>query len=309
MNSGTGISGRYRDDRQKSIERFPLQGVYILCTVKCPDRRSMDKIRIVPGAGYPGEGISHGLARGLLVYYGDQNITGEGMGIGSIALRDREYTYFSRSCTDSEKDGVLRRTFTLDTRMMWSIRGKTSSLLTHWIESGISAYIQLPRLQGIIMLPVLPIRMLLGIHPIFETIPPRGKVIFTYRVIGNCVEVHVKIQGSIRPQDTLCLLNELSAAWFTTGWDGKQIAPPPPGWEKVSPDNLPVSLVDPLHSIRFFMDKPSVSHPVPLTIFLGREHSGDLCWAGFCIELGPLDGSQGLPEVSYSIGFVTGACS
>jgi hypothetical protein len=270
---------------------------------------SMDTIRIVPGAGYSGEGISQGLARGLLVYYGDQNITGEGMGIGSIALRDQECTYFSRSWTDTKVDGVLIRTFTLDTRMRWSIRGKPSSVLTRWIESGISAYMQLPHLQGLLMLPVLPLRTLIGIHPLFETIPSRGKISFTYRVAANHVEVHVEIHELVGPQHTLYLLNELSAAWFTAGWEEKQLSPPPPGWEKVSLAHLPVSLVDPVHGIRFSLDKPSVNLPVPLTIFRGREHTGDLCWAGFCIELGPLDTLKGLPEVRYSISFATGACA
>ncbi len=267
----------------------------------------MDTIRIVPGAGYAGEGKSQGLARGLLVYYGDRNITGEGMGIGSIALRDREYTCFSRSWTDSEEDGVLRRTFALDTRMRWGIRGIPSSLLTRWIESGTSTYMLHPRLQHIVMLPVFPLRRLLGIHPLFETIPSRGTVTFTYRVTGLHVEVHAEIDVLTGSRDTLCLLNELSAAWFTAGWDGEQPAAPPPGWEKVSLDQLPVSLVDPVHGIRFTMDKPSASTPVPLAVFLGREHTGDLCWAGFCIELGPLDGSQEFPEIRYSIGFATGA--
>ena len=263
----------------------------------------------MPGAEYSGEGISRGLARGLLVYYGDRNITGEGMGIGSIALRDRECTCFSRSWTDSEEDGVLKRTFTLDTRMRWGIRGIPSSLLTRWIESGTSAYMLQPRFQHIVMLPVFPLRRLLGIHPLLETIPSRGTVTFTYRVTGHRVEVHAKILVPLGKQDTLCLLNELSAAWFTAGWDGKQPAAPPPGWERMRPDQLPVSLVDPVHGIRFTMDKPSASSPVPLIVFRGREHTGDLCWAGFCIELGPLNGSQGLPEVWYSVGFATGACS
>jgi hypothetical protein len=268
----------------------------------------MNKIRIIPDSIYQGEGISQGLARGLLVYYGDQNLTGEGMGIGSVAIRNHGCTYFSRSWTDSTEAGVLKRTFTLDTRMWWSIRGKPSGLLTRRIESGISAYMQLPRFQSIIMLPVLPLRTLLGIHPLFETIPPRGRVTFTYRVTGHHVEVHVEMNVPVRPKDTVCLLNELSAAWFTAGWDGERPVSPPPGWEKVSSAQLPVSLVDPVHGIRFFMGQPSVSPPVPITIYRGREHTGDLCWAGFCIELGPLDDSQGLPEVRYSIGFAQGEC-
>ena len=36
------------------------------------------------------------------------------------------------------------------------------------------------------------------------------------------VEVHVEINAPVGPQDTLCLLNELSAAWFTAGWDGER---------------------------------------------------------------------------------------
>ena len=269
----------------------------------------MDTIRIISDTAYRGEGISQGLARGLLVYYGDCNLTGEGMGIGSIALRDHECTYFSRSWTDSTESGVLRRTFTLDTRMMWGIRGKPSNVLTRWIESGISAYMQLPWFQSFLMLPVPPLRTLLGIHPLFETTPSRGKVTFTYRVTGHHVEVQVKMNMPVRPQDTLCLLNELSAAWFTAGWDGKQPISPLPGWEKVSSAQLPVSLIDPVHGIRFFLGQPSASPPVPHTIYRGREHTGDLCWAGFCLELGHLDGSQGLPEIRYCIGFATGVCS
>jgi hypothetical protein len=267
----------------------------------------MDKIRIIPDCVSQGEGISKGLARGLRVYYGDCNLTGEGMGIGCIALRDHESTYFSRFWTDSAEKGVLRRTFTLDTRMRWGIRGKPSDLLTRWIESGISAYMQLPRLQSIILLPVFPLRTLLGIHPLFETVPSRGKVTFTYRVTGLNVDVHVESTLPVEPQNTLCLLNELSAAWFTAGWDGKRPASPP-GWEKIGPGQLPVSLVDPVHGIWFFMDRPSVSPSVPHTVYWGREQSGDLCWAGFCLELGPLDGTQGALEARYCIGFTRGDC-
>jgi hypothetical protein len=263
----------------------------------------MDTIRIIPDTTYRGEGISQGLARGLLVYYGDLNLTGEGMGIGSVAIRDHECTYFSRSWTDSADSGVLKRTFTLDTRMMWGIPGKMSGTLTRCIEYGISAYMQLPRLQGSIMVSVLPFRNLLGIHPVFETIPPRGKVTFTYRVTGHTVDVRVENDMPFRPKDTLCLLNELSAAWFTDGWDGKRPASPPPGWEKVGPDQLPMSLVDPVHGIRFFIDQPSVSPFVPYTVYRGRERGGDLCWAGFCLELGPIDGVQESLEARYCIGF------
>jgi hypothetical protein len=269
----------------------------------------MDRIRIVPGTGYSGEGISKGLARGLLVYYGECHLTGEGMGLGSIALRDHKYTYFSRSWTDSDDEGVLKRTFILDTRMSWSIRGNMSGLLTRGIEHGIGAYMQLPWFQRLLILPVLPLRTLLGIHPLFETVPPRGEVTFTYRVIGSHVEVQADFNMPVRKEDTLCLLNELSAAWFTAGWEGERLVSPPPGWEKVSPEQIPVSLVDPVHGIRFSLGRPSVSLPVPFTLYRGRELNGDHCWTGFCIQLRTMDDSQEFPVVQYSIGFTTGAYS
>lgn len=105
----------------------------------------MGQIHIVADEKYPGEGISRGFARGLLVYYQDCNLTDEGMGIGSIAVRDHNYTYFSRSWTDSVEQGMLTRTFLIDTRMIWGIHEKTSSLLTRLIEYAIRAYMRIPR--------------------------------------------------------------------------------------------------------------------------------------------------------------------
>jgi len=126
-------------------------------------------------------------------------------------------------------------------------------------------------------------------------------------VMGSRVKVHAKINVPVRKEDTLCLLNELSAAWFTSGWEGEDLAPPPPGWEKVSPDQLPVSLVDPVHGIRFSINQVSVSLPVPVTICRGRELNQDHCWAGFCIQLGTGDESEEMPEVHYTIGITAGA--
>jgi hypothetical protein len=269
----------------------------------------MDRIRIVPATDYSGEGISRGLARGLLVYYGNCHLTGEGMGLGSVALRDHEYTYFSRSWKDSDEAGVLKRTFTIDTRMKWSIVGIPSRFLTRGVESGITAYMQFPMLQRFLLLPVHSLRTILGIHPIFETVPSRGEVTFTYQVIGNHVEVLAEFNLPVRKEDTLCLLNELSAAWFTAGWQGDLPASPPPGWEEVSSDQLPVSLVDPTHGIRFFMGNPSVSPRVPVTLYRGRELNGDHCWAGFCIQVRIPEDLQKLPDIQYCIGFATGAYS
>jgi len=268
----------------------------------------MNGIRVIPDGHYLGGGISQGLARGLLVFFCDQNLTGEGMGIGSVAVRDHEYTYFSRSWNDSADEGALIRTFTIDTRMSWSIRGNPLPWMTRWIESGISAYMQLPAFQNIIMRPVLPLRRILCIHPVFETIPPRGQVTVTYRVEGGHVDVRAEIHPPIQLGDTVCLLNELSAVWFTAAVRDEKTGPPPPGWAMLYAQKPPIPLYDPVHGIRFAITRPSVTPAVQTRVFWGRECTDDLCWAGFCVELGPLDGSQESLVAHYSISVTAGGC-
>ena len=265
----------------------------------------MKAIRIVPEGNYQGSGISHGLARGLLVFWDDLNLTGEGMGIGSVAVREPDCTYFSRSWDDIAEGHMLRRTFDIDTRMSWSIFGKISPLLTQWIESAIGAYMQMPSFQRILMLPVLPLRRVLYIHPVFETVPSHGQVTMTYVVKEGQVAVRAEIHSPTKVGSVICLLNELSAEWFTNAVRDETIVPPPPAWERITPKNPTASLYDPVHGIRFTLLLPSVSvsgmSPVESNIFWGREHTDDLCWAGFCIELGPLDGKQEVIEARYSI--------
>lgn len=271
--------------------------------------RVMGQIRIVTDENYTGEGISQGLARGLLVYYQDCNLTGEGMGIGSIALRDIHYTYFSRSWTDAVDGEILTRTFFIDTRMIWSIQEKQVFLLTRLIEYATRIYMRLPRAQKILMIPVFPLRTLLGIHPVFETISPLGKVRCTYKVNGNDIEVEVCMEDPLKEHEILFLLNELSARWFTDGCEKGRQTYQIPAWERISSVNLPVSLFDPVHRIRFFLNRPSVPDYIPFSVYRGREHTEDLCWAGFCIQLGPSDTKQILPKVGYRISFSEEKCS
>ena len=252
----------------------------------------MGGIRIVAGADYAGEGISRGLARGLPVYYGDCNLTGEGMGIGGIALRNREYTYFSREWTDSHDDGVFRRTFSLDTRMRWSFLGLPSGPLTRLAESGASVYMRVPRLQPFLLWPLYPVRTLLGIHPVFE---PVASARAGHVHVPDCRRARGRPRRAGDPgrRRRYPLPAERDSARHGSRPDGDEgrAGRPPPGWERVGSDGLPVSLVDPVHGVRFSMDRPAASPSVPLTVYRGRERNGDRCWAGFCIELGPLDGS------------------
>ena len=269
----------------------------------------MEEVRIV-AEEYAGEGISRGLARGLLVYHGDCNLTGEGMGIGSVALRARDgNTFFSRSWEDRYEGDLLFRTYTLDTCMRWGRKGQSSAGISCWIEAGITAYMRLPRLQGLLMRPVSPLRTLLKIDPVFETVPPRGSVTVACRVTEGQVDVAARISGAVRQGDTVCLLNELSAAWFTLGHNGETPTSPPPGWEYCPPGREPLPLFDPVHNLLFSMEGLADGAGVPLTLCRGREQSRDLCWAGFALELGPLEHPGDIPAVRYTIRLSPGVVS
>ncbi|WP_440950523.1 hypothetical protein [Methanosphaerula subterraneus] len=266
----------------------------------------MAGISIVPDPEYRGDGISEGLARGLLVWSGGENLTGEGMGIGSVAIRCPGYTCFSRTCRDSPGgEGVVVRTFLVDTRMSWSIFGTVSPWLTRSIEVGIEAYMRIPGLQRLLMAPVVPLRSLLRIHPVFESIPPTAEVTFTYRIAGTAVDISARVRPLAGPVGTVCLLNELSADSFAAGWIGG-IIPPPPGWEELTGEMNAVSLYDPVHDIRFSIAAVSTSPPCQPKVFWGREVGEDLCWAGFAIEVGSLDGMEVPDEVCYRIEFTVG---
>ena len=267
---------------------------------------TIDDIRFVRPSGYTGEGRSGGLARGLLVYHDGTNLAGEGMGIGGVALKVGDGTCFSRSWTDCDQEGVFRRTFSLDTMLVWGIGGRPSYLLSRLIESCVRAYTHYSWLQGNYFGLLLRLRAMLGIRPLFIPIPSLGTITIAYRVNGRQVEVHVSGTLQAGPDDRFCILNELSADWLTAGWDGEHLVPPPPGWREISPGQLPVSLADPGHGIRLFIDGPSTDPPAPYRIYEGRENTGDLSWAGFCIELGPLDRQGGFPELRYIAGIEPG---
>lgn len=269
----------------------------------------MDAVRFVSDGAYEGAGKSRGLARGLLVYLGDLDLTGEGMGIGGVAARGRRHTCFSRSRAD-EAEGEFGRTFLLDTRMIWSIWGRPSPWLTRLTESAVRVYMRLPSLQLALLSCVPTLRRALRIDPLLETVPVEGRVTVTWAVDEGRVDVRAVVHPPVKPGITICLLNEVSADWFTMAVRGERTAPPPSAWETFSPHDPPDCLYDPVHGIRFTMTRASVSPPpVPWNAFWGRERTGDLCWAGFCLELGPLDGLREPLEARYSIAFAGGVCA
>ena len=67
------------------------------------------------------EGKSQGLTRGLRVEYDSLDITQEGMGLGSVALKAGTVTYFPSTCrTEYLSSSRIHKTFVIDCGSMFT---------------------------------------------------------------------------------------------------------------------------------------------------------------------------------------------
>jgi hypothetical protein len=255
----------------------------------------MPLIEFSPGQDYLGEGISKGLARGILVLADGRNITGEGMGIGAVAMKDRNYSYFSLNCnTVVHTPDFVEKTFFIDSRMIWRRGGDQSVPLTWCMERANEVYMRSPGLQSLLCLGS-HTKKFLGLNPFFEPIPPIAESHFTYRIAGDRIEVSCTIRPVARRLPAVFILSELAADSFTCAFSRGNAIKPPPGWARHEPGK---DLYDPVHRMRFIISPQSSGESVPATVWWGREHTRNLRWAGYSIEL-PKD--QGQIPYSYSV--------
>lgn len=242
----------------------------------------MPLIEFPPGQEYRGEGISRGLARGILVSADGRNITGEGMGIGAVALKDARFSYFSRECTTTvHGPDRVEKTCLIDTRMLWGRKDSPSASLTRFMERVNNGYMRWPVLQY--LLPVgSSAKNLLGLRPVFEPIRPVAEARFIYRITGNRIDVSCTVRPFAGRLPSVYILSELAADSFTHAFSGGTVTRPPSGWVRHEPGS---DLYDPVHRLRFTFSPPSSSEgTVPPTVWWGREHTRNLRWAGYSLE-------------------------
>jgi hypothetical protein len=253
-----------------------------------------------PGTGYSGEGVSRGLARGMLVLAGGTNITGEGMGIGAVALECRGRFCFAKDCTTEVTTPYhFGKTFVVDSRMSWGRKGIPTAPLTRILDRVSEIYMKMPLLQPLLAVSS-PFRTAFGIAPSFEPIPPLAEARFEYRSVGDTLEVSCTITPLGPGITRIFLLNELAADSFTRGYHGGNATPPPTGWREHEPGH---DLYDPVRGIRFGISSAARGDPIPGKVFWGREHTKELCWAGFGIELGSTGTVREPVSCSYRIRF------
>ncbi len=250
---------------------------------------------------YRGEGISRGLSRGLLVASDGVNLTGEGMGIGAIALKGPGITCFARSCRTTEVcPGVVRKAFVVDTRLLWGRRDTPSEPITGFLEQTVDWYMNRSTLQ-VLLAPGSAWKRLFGLKPFLQPVAPPARAMVTYTIRGDDIGVNWVISSpSDRRYTSVFLMNELAADAFTHGFfEGRQ-TPPPGGWARHVPGH---KLYDPVRRIRFSCSLEAAGTPCEGTTWWGREHTKTLRWAGFIIELPCRGTSPATITCSYTVSF------
>ena len=94
----------------------------------------------------------------------------------------------------------------------------------------------------------LTLKRSLGLHPVFEPIPPIAEAQFTYCIAGNRIDVSCTIRSLTGRLPSVFILSELAADSFTHAFSKGKAMKPPSGWARYEPGN---DLYDPVHRLRF----------------------------------------------------------
>lgn len=248
-------------------------------------------------------GKSHRLSRGLRVGYDSRDITQEGMGIGSLAMKTEHGTYFPSTCrTEFVNPWKIRKTFRIDTRLTVCCGNHPSRFLSRLSEKIVDCYMRRPALQKILLDISPPVKRLLHLSFRREALQPLAEALFTYDIDELIVTVSCRLS---LPREMACkvyILNELGADYFTNSLKNGAIAAPPSGWEPIAlPALSPPALYDDKNGIQFLIRDYRSDPAAPLHLFWGREKSPSLCWAGFEIELDMRAGQIRDPVLTYAV--------
>ena len=234
---------------------------------------------------YLGEGISLGIARGILVKYKDMNIVQEGLGIGNIAFKNGLMTFFASTCNTLQLSKTqFKKIFLIDSVLLWQINGKHSIFVTRVIEILAQYYMHFPGLQNKLLKTGTFFRNLIKLTPILKRVPPVAKACFNYTIEEDGLYVESEVKSLAGYLNKVFISNELGADFFLKGIRNGKAVPTPTGWNyiKTNPDSN--AFYDPDHNLSFFVKKINVQNQVSCKVFWGREKTKDLSWAGFEFE-------------------------
>ncbi len=249
----------------------------------------MKRVQLILEDSYKGYGHSQGLARGLQLFCDGKNMTQEGMGLGTIAIKEDNCTYFSQKCENIQKEeGILWRRFALDTILLTGPMGIETSFLTRIRDRGMEFYKKHPKTQKVQLSADRFLRKLFRIRRRFKEIKPKAEAIMSYHTVdsGVCITFDISIQGFRLPK--ICLMNELGADWFDESQFEGEIKAPPSAWQLISAeicDHQMQSFYSEKLGLCFSIGSIDIADNLPYELYWGREKTQELCWAGYTIEI------------------------
>ncbi|MHB1376269.1 MAG: hypothetical protein ACYCXB_02465 [Candidatus Humimicrobiaceae bacterium] len=245
----------------------------------------MEDIIYFSDDSFIGEGISIGIARGILVKYKDRNIVQEGLGIGSLALKSKLITYFPSTCKTLQlSETYFRKTFLIDSAMLWRINGKQSKFITRVIEILAQCYMRLPHLQNKLLKTGTLFRDLFKLTPQLIKTAPVGEACFNYLAEADELDVECEVNSLAGYLSKVFISNELGADYFRNGIKNGKIISAPSGWEHIASSPDSTAFYNPDNNLSFLIKKINVKNLTKPKVFWGREKIKDLSWAGFEFE-------------------------
>ena len=265
----------------------------------------MQGIKLILEDSYKGCGHSKGLARGLQLFWDGENMTQEGMGIGTIAIKENDCTYFSQRCENLKNGGeIARRRFFLDTILLTGPKGMETSLLTRIRDRGMEFYKKHPKTQRIQLSADRFLRRVFHIRRTFKRIKPKAEAIISYEVLENEVLITFNISIKDFSLPKICLMNELGADWFDGSMIEGEAAKPPSAWQSMSAeadDQRMPSFYSAKLGLCFSISDIYIKDNFSYELFWGREKTRELCWAGYTIEIEVRDKTIKWVTGSYKI--------
>ena len=254
---------------------------------------------------YKGFGHSEGLARGLQIRVDGENLTQEGMGIGTIALKDKVTTVFSKEYRDLEIiDPEIAnyhiagqskcRIYFLDAALKIGMKSIPFLNLTRTWDNMTEYYKSHRKFQIFQLASGRYFDKLFQIERAFVKIEPRAEAKFCYDIVDTGVKVQTTIKMGDFTCDKICIMNEMGADWFSQARKNGSPVSLPAGWDQIDPVESN-SLIDPTHNLGFTLKDIFVSGNLPFELFWGREKNSELCWTGFTIEISP-SGVKNFPD-------------
>jgi len=231
------------------------------------------------------------IQKGLLLYYDDKPICGEGVGFGVPVVKYEDKTYFPKKCKlfISEENSIInvKKEFEINGVFRIKIFGKyiNKKLLYGFTELFSKIHREHRGIRKILDFFLMIARYIMGRPADLVDTESKGIIAVLYQIHENIISIKVDCSRLDRGNcKEICIMNEQGADFFRKyrDSDGKilrddQIS----SWEKVKADKAEFSCDE--YGIRF-----GLSNITGYDLFMGREKfKYHLAWTGFAYIISP----------------------